>query len=132
MSYDWLLHSDKRRSKTHPKESIRTYLLGLSEMRPNGSGAAYGDPNGSICAFFYLEYVTPEGDDLPSLREMKFPGLPPPREEEKTHVNQIHVSIPAAHVEETRDAIYNPILLLSEFLGWRVFDPQEGMYWDEM
>jgi hypothetical protein len=105
MSYDIFIQPKDSKSVT-PRAAVESFIASLPGVRQESSGAfAFGDKRRRL----FVHISTGNSDTIDS----------------------IGVSVPAAFTGSSGERALPLCFQIAEHLGWQVFDPQVGDFWDK-
>ena len=116
MSYDLMIRSDDRYSQSRPVDEMSKVIAAIADVSPNGPDGFMIDRTGAgIWIGMDVSFAGPEGDRID----------PPPPDR-----NVVDMHVPGAYFEKSEPRLLAVAAEIAGRLGWRVYDPQDGMYLD--
>jgi hypothetical protein len=114
MSYDLVIRSDDQYSQSRPIDEVARVVSAIADVTPNGPDSFMIDrTEAGVWISMDISFAGPDGDRAD----------PPPHER-----NVIDIHVPAAFFDGSKQRLMDVAASIADRLGWRVYDPQEGVY----
>lgn len=115
MSYDIIIRGDDAYQVCKTQDDIYRAIATVPEALINGPDhVLVGWPETGLLIEMDIEHLTAQGDLVD--------------DGDHTRRNAVTLHIPYAFVDQSRELAFDIALRIAHYLGWRVYDPQEGRY----